>query len=170
MLRWGISSRRSRSGGHVNADDAQPIEQDLRGTVLRDPLLEVGVGGRDDADVDARRARLADRHDLPLLEESQQLRLHVERQIADLVEKDRAADGGADHAGLVGHRAGEAAAPVAEQLAVGELAGRAGAVVGQEHRGAAGEPAWIARATRSLPVPLSPVISTVRSLPCSRWI
>ena len=33
-----------------------------------------------------------------------------------------------------------------------------------------GDPAWIARATRSLPVPLSPVISTVRSLPCRRWI
>ena len=28
----------------------------------------------------------------------------------------------------------------------------------------------MARATSSLPVPLSPVISTVRSLPCSRWI
>ena len=28
----------------------------------------------------------------------------------------------------------------------------------------------MARATRSLPVPLSPVMSTVRSLPCIRWI
>ena len=77
----------------------------------------------------------------------------------------------ADDARLIGDRAGEAAAPMAEQLAVGELARRARAVVGQEHvRLPRGDPAWIARATRSLPVPLSPVISTVRSLPCSRWI
>ena len=52
----------------------------------------------------------------------------------------RAAGGGAEHARLIGDRAGEAAAPVAEQLAVGQLAGRAGAVVGQEHRVAARRP------------------------------
>ena len=40
-------------------------------------------------------------------------------------------------AGLIGHRAGERAATVAEQLAVGEVAARRRAVVGQEHRGAA---------------------------------
>ena len=39
--------------------------------------------------------------------------------------------------GLIGHGAGEAAAPVAEQLAVGQIASGRRAVVGQEHRGAA---------------------------------
>ena len=33
-----------------------------------------------------------------------------------------------------------------------------------------GEPAWMARATSSLPVPLSPVMSTVSAVVCSRLI
>ena len=41
-----------------------------------------------------------------------------------------------EHARLVGDRAGEAAAAMAEQLAVGQLARGAGAVVGQEHAAA----------------------------------
>ena len=43
----------------------------------------------------------------------------------------------ADQARLIGDRAGEAAAPVAEQLAVGQIAVGRRAVVGQEHRRAA---------------------------------
>ena len=54
--------------------------------------------------------------------------------------KMRAAGRRADHARLIGDRAGEAAAPVPEQLAVGQLARRARAVVGQEHRRAARRP------------------------------
>ena len=42
----------------------------------------------------------------------------------------------AEHAGLIGNRAREAAAAMAEQLAVGQLARSAGAVVGQEHTAA----------------------------------
>ena len=111
----------------------EPVEQILAELAVGDALLEIGVGRGDDADVDALRPRVADRQHLALLEEPQQLRLHVERQVADLVEEERAADRGPQHAGLIGDRAGEAAAAVAEQLAVGQLARRARAVVGQEH-------------------------------------
>ena len=120
--------------------------------------------------VDALRARVADRHDLALLEEAQQLGLHVDRQVADFVEEERAAGRGADEARLVRARApvNEPAA-MAEQLTVGELARGRRAVVGQEDGArCASEPTWMARATSSLPVPLSPVMSTVRSLPCRR--
>ena len=79
------------------------------------------------------RPRLADRQHLALFEKAQQLGLDVERQVADFVEEQRAADRRAEHAGLVGDRAGEAAAAMAEQLAVGELPRGARAVVGQEH-------------------------------------
>ena len=118
---------------HVDPDDAQAVEQVLAELPFRDPLLEVGVGRGDDPDVDFLRAGLADRQHLALLEESQQLRLDVERQVADFVEEQRAADGGPQHARLIGHRAGETAAAMAEQLAVGQLARGARAVVGQEH-------------------------------------
>ena len=46
--------------------------------------------------------RVAERLDLARLEEAQQLRLHVEAEVADLVEVERAARGGADHAGVIG--------------------------------------------------------------------
>ena len=70
------------------------------------------------------------------LEEAQQLGLHVEPDLADLVEEQRAAGGTADDAreGLL--RAGERAAAVAEQLAVEHVARHGGAVVGNELRDA----------------------------------
>ena len=83
------------------------------------------------------RARFAHREHFALLEEAQQFWLNVERQVADLVEEQRAADGRPQDARLIGYRAREAAAAMAEQLAVGELARGAGAVVGQEHPAAA---------------------------------
>ena len=99
---------------HVDADDAQAIVQIFAEFPFCHPLFEVRIRRRHDAHVDPLRPRVADRHDLRLLEKSQQLRLHVERQVADLVEEQRAAGGAANQAGLVGNSAGEAAAPVAE--------------------------------------------------------
>ena len=75
----------------VDADHAEAVVQVLAELAFGDALFEVGVGGGDHAHVDALRPRLADRHDLALLEEAQQLRLHVERQVADFVEEQRAA-------------------------------------------------------------------------------
>ena len=60
--------------------------------------------------------------------------------------------------------AGERAAHVAEQLALEQRADERAAVDRDERRRLARRPAkWSARATSSLPVPLSPVISTVAS-------
>ena len=78
----------------------------------------------------------ADGQDLALFEKTQELGLDVERHVANLVEEERPARGRPDEALLVGHRTGEAAAPVAEQLAVGQLARHRGAVERQEGRGA----------------------------------
>ena len=171
LVRWGISSRRSRSGGIVNADDGEPVVQILAEFAFGDPLFQVGIGRGNHADVDPLRPRLADRHDLALLEKPKQLRLDVERQVADFVEEQRAAGRRSHQAQLIVDRAREAAPSVAEQLAVGELAAwswcscRAGTP-----RRCAAIRRGSARATSSLPVPLSPVMSTVRSFPCSRWI
>ena len=72
---------------HVNPDHAEPVVEILAELSLGDPLLEIGVGRREHAHVDRLRPRFPDRHDLALLEESQQLRLDVERQVADFVEE-----------------------------------------------------------------------------------
>ena len=90
---------------HVDPDHAQAVEEILAELAVGHALLEVGVGRRDDADVDALRARVADRQDLALLEKPQQFRLDVERQVADFVEEERAAERRPQHAGLVGDRA-----------------------------------------------------------------
>ncbi len=66
--------------------------------------------------------------DLVGLEEAQQLGLHVERHVGNLVEKERAAGRSSDDAGERGVGAGERATAVAEQLALDHVAGHRGAV------------------------------------------
>ena len=107
--------RRQRDVHHV-----QPVEQvgaEVPGARLG---LEVAVGGGDQPDVDRDRAARAERRDLAVLEGAQELRLEREGDLRDLVEKERAAFGGPEDAVVVGHRAREGAAAVAEELAVEE--------------------------------------------------
>ena len=122
----------------VQAHDAEAVEEVLAEAAVADQGFEVGVGGGDDADVDAGGLRLADRMDLAGLEKAQQLGLDVEAGVADLVEEQRAAGGGADDALEVLDGAGEGAAAVAEQLRVEHVLRRRGAVEGQEGRRGAG--------------------------------
>src|SRR5438132_631476 len=91
-----VPDRRARTAPlpqrrHVDADDAQSVIEIFSKFPFADPLLEIRVGGGKDAHVDLLRLGLADRQDLLLFEKSQQLRLDVERQIADFVEKKRSA-------------------------------------------------------------------------------
>ena len=74
------------------------------------------------------RADVADRMNLAAFEEAQELRLDGRLELADLVEEQRAALGRADDARKRVDRAGERAAPVAEELALDELARHGGAV------------------------------------------
>ena len=106
----------------MQPDDVEPVEQILAEAAVLDRLFEVGVGGGDDADVDGERRGVAERADFAGLEEAEELGLQVEAELADLVEEQRAAARGADHAGVVAVGAGERAAAVAEQLAFEHLA------------------------------------------------
>ena len=82
--------------------------------------VELAVGRGDDAHVDAPRACLADPPHLARLEDAEQLRLHVERHFANLVEKDRAARGGFECAHRFAVRAGKGTTRVTEQRALDE--------------------------------------------------
>ena len=103
-----------------------------------DALFEVRVGGGDHPHIDALRAVFPNRHDLALLEEAQQLRLHVEWEVADFIQEQRAAGRGPDQPGLIRDRAGKRSATMAEQLAVGQLTRRRRAVIGEEGGSVAG--------------------------------
>jgi len=71
-----------------------------------------------------------------LLDHPQQLDLHRQRQVRDLVHEQRAALGGLEQARLVGDRAGEGALAVAEEFALHQLPGYGAAV--HRHEGPVG--------------------------------
>jgi hypothetical protein len=111
-------------------------EEILAEAAARRQRLEVAVAGRDDAQVDGDRARLADGHDLALLQDAQECGLLAELEIADLVEEERALVGAAHQAGPVLAGVGIGAAPHAEELALDEGLGD-GAAVHRHERAAA---------------------------------
>ena len=104
----------------------------------------------------------ADAPDLALLQHAQELRLHCAPMSPISSRKRVPPCGLLEEAALGLHRAGEGALGVAEQLALEQRLGQRGAVDGHERaRARAASCGWIARATSSLPVPLSPATSTV---------
>ena len=107
----------------------------------------------------------AERLDRPLLQHAQQLGLRRQRHLGDLVEQQRAAVGRLEAAVAALDRAGERAALVAEQLRLEQRLRERRAVDGDERLARARVlRSCSVRATSSLPVPLSPVISTGASL------
>src|SRR5437660_8005953 len=79
--------------------------------------MDVRVRGRDDPNVHALRLGGADALELTRLEHAQQLRLLRQRQVRDLVEKQRAALGELEPPDAIDLRVGEGALHVPEQLA-----------------------------------------------------
>ena len=83
--------------------------------------VEVDVGGGDEPERGRNRALAADPLDLLLLDGPQQLGLEIERQVADLVEEERAAARQLELADPLLHGAGEGALLVAEQMALDQV-------------------------------------------------
>ena len=83
---------------------------------VADRGLEVAVGRRDHADVDAERLRAADALELAELEHAEQLALDLRSDLADLVEEQRAAVRELEPPLLLLVGAGEGALLVPEQL------------------------------------------------------
>ena len=119
---------------HPHLDHVDAVIEVLAESPRRDQLAEVAVGRREDAHVDRLLALVADRARGLFLDQAQELHLHDERQVRHLVEEERAAFRGLHEAELVGDRAGEAAAAVAEELAFHELRRDRAAADGHERR------------------------------------
>ena len=163
-----MSSGRSRSGGTCSAHDREPeVEVRAEGAAV-DLLAQVAVGGGDDAHVDLRGCVGADAAHLARLEHAQQLRLQRQRQLADLVEEQRAAVGLLERAGA--RRSAPVNAPFSwpnssASIRLGGMAPQSTTTSGPAARVLAW---WIASASASLPVPVSPWISTVTSEAATR--
>src|SRR5690606_13463515 len=100
-------------GKHVQA-----IEKVLAERAAGDRLLEVAVSRRDDEDVAADRRMTADALENALLQDAQQLDLHGQAHVADLVQEERAALGNLETTFACSDSPREGALLVAEQLAL----------------------------------------------------
>ena len=93
-----------------------------------DLLDEPAIGRRDDADVDRDALGATDSLDLAAIDRAQQLRLHVEGELADLVEEQRASRGRLEGTRPRRRGTGERAGLVPEQLGLEQVA-RDGAAI-----------------------------------------
>ncbi len=111
-----------------NADDIETEPQVGAKPVGRHFLVEPAVGRGDDAGVDAAGHVLAHAADLAVLQHAQQLGLRAGGQLADFIEKDRAAIGLFEQPRALADSAGEGPARVAEELGLEQIVGERGAV------------------------------------------
>src|SRR5690606_21496419 len=118
----------------LEGDDAEAVVEVRAEAPLLDHARQALVGGGDDARLEVPLAVGADGAEAPLLEGAQQLRLRLGREVADLVDEERAGAGLGHQALAVLVGAGEAAAPVPEQLALEQVARDGGDVHGDEGR------------------------------------
>ncbi len=121
--------------GQAQADDVEAVEQILAEGAVAHALLQVLVGGGDDAHMCLDGLVAAHAVEMPVRQHTQQARLQVERHVADFIEKERAALGLLEAAAPLGLCAREGAALVAEQLGLQQVLGDGGGVDG--HEGAA---------------------------------
>src|SRR4029077_20673238 len=117
----------------LDPDDVETEIEILSQTSVPDQRLRILIGRGDDPDVDGSLPITAERPHRPLLEHAQQLRLERSRQIADLVQEQRASTRRLDEAWPPALRARERPERMAEKLAL-EQGGRDRAAVDRDER------------------------------------
>ena len=146
----------------------QAIEQIFPEPSGLDRLSQIHAGGGDDAHVGLAGVHLADPFILLLLEDSQQLGLQRQGQVADFIEEEGAALAGGDTAQMISQRAGEGPLDMAEELALQKLRDSEGQETTPKFLADRRLQEWMALASMVLPVPLSPRIRRVASLSATR--
>src|SRR5271165_2387763 len=86
----GISSRRSRRGGNLDRENVETVEQILPKLLLLNHGPEVTMGRRDHPNIHLDRCSTSQALELLLLNGPQQFRLHLQADIANLIQKERA--------------------------------------------------------------------------------
>src|SRR5258705_2872856 len=111
-----VAQRRNEKGNYV-----QTIEKILAEGTARNFLIEVFVGGGDDADVHAHGLIGADRFKALLFENAENFRLRAQAHVADFVQEKRAAVRRLKFSGFIFAGSGETALDVAKKLGFDEL-------------------------------------------------
>ena len=124
--------------GEVDGDDIKPVEEVFAEAAGGDFVLEIDVGGGDDADIDANGAGIADAFEFVFLEDAEEFDLELVADAVDFVEEDGATVSGFEAAGAIFDGAGEGAFGVSEEFAFEEAFGEGAAVDADEGSGGAG--------------------------------
>ena len=147
-------------GREDDMDGVDAVVQVFAETAFPYQLFQVHVGGADKPDIHRDGLGAAHAHHAPALNHPQQLGLQVQRDIADFVQEECSAVGLFKLAGVVCMGVRKGAFDVAEEFA-SVMAPASTATIGFPLRRLW---KWISRARTSLPVPFSPVMSTVASV------
>ena len=99
----------------IDGDDVEAIEEIVAELAFAHRLAQIDVGGGDDAHIDLRLLRSAERSEAAVLQHAQNLGLGIHAHVADFVEKERAAVGDFKQALLGGDGRSECAFDVAEE-------------------------------------------------------
>jgi len=111
-----------------NRKDLEAIKEVAAEFLFRDHFGQIAIGGGDETHVDEDGARAAQALNLALLQGAQQFRLQIERQLAHLIEKERAFVRQLQAADFARNGAGKRALLVAEQLALQQAGGNGRAI------------------------------------------
>ena len=119
-------------GGNAQAEHVEAKIKITAECAFGHSLLQIAVGGGQDADVDGNAARAADGTNFFFLNGAQEFGLEVDGKLADFVEKNGSAfgDGEQSFLGLIG--AGEGAFDIAEQFALNQRGDERAAVDGNK--------------------------------------
>ena len=114
--------------GKIDLHHVEAMEQVRAEAALAHHRAEVPVRGGDHPNVDLHRSSPSDPRDLSLLEKSEQFRLDIQRQLANLVEEEAPPVGILELSATRAHGPRKGTAFVAEDLALEERHGHGGAV------------------------------------------
>ncbi|OIQ76326.1 hypothetical protein GALL_419930 [mine drainage metagenome] len=115
-------------GRQRHPDHIEPVVQILPELALRHHLVQIAVGGADQAHIHRHFSGFADRAHPALLHGAQQLGLHRQRQFADFVEKQRPPLRRREKAGVIGRRPGERTLAITEKFGFEQMLGNGAAV------------------------------------------
>src|SRR5947209_4613371 len=147
----------------VNLNGIQTEEQVLTKAPGSRFRIDVGIGCRQDPHVHAACGRGANTLKISRFQDAQELRLQVQRNVGNFVQKQCAAVGKLESPHAIGARIGERAFHVPKELALKTPSESPPALTVTMGLVARADKAWSVLATTSLPVPCSPVTKTLAS-------
>ena len=112
----------------VDAHDVEPVEEILAEGAVLDFFFEAFVRRGEDADVGLEGLVAADAGELAALEDAEELALHLEGHVPDLVEEEGPAMALLESADAQVHRSGEGPLFMTEEFTLEEVTGNRGAV------------------------------------------